>query len=140
MLELRSLEQQVISSYNPRELRDLLVKLSAKDSSRPVWKINSHWVLPIPLQSVIMSISRGFLQDYGYILLAKSKELMLLKDWKAAIDLLYVLENEIQSNATSATNKLSKLISWEILLIKINQLLEEWPALNIGVMFYFSMR
>lgn len=126
------LEEKIISSYNPDELRELLVKLTMKDSGVNITKINSKWELPIPLQSVIMALPRGFLQDFGYILLAKSKELMLSKDWNLSITLLNTLHNEIQNNQTSTTLKLSRLIKLEILLVQMNELLESWPALHLG--------
>lgn len=127
------MEERIISSYNPDELRELLVKLTMKDNGVNITKINSKWELPIPLQSVIMAIPRGFLQDFGYILLAKSKELMLSKDWNLSIRLLNVLYNEVQNNQTSTTTKLSRLIKLEILLVQMNELLESWPALHLGI-------
>lgn len=39
------------------------------------WNINPSWIMPIQIKSVLMSMSRGFLQDFTYILVAKSKDL-----------------------------------------------------------------
>lgn len=114
------------------ELRELLVKLTMRDSSVNVSKINSKWELPIPLQSVIMAMPRGFVQDFGFVLLAKSKELMLSKDWNSSISLLNVLFSEVQKNQIGNTLKLLRLIKLEILLIQMNELLESWPALHLG--------
>lgn len=58
-LEIKAMEQQIISSYNHQELRELLTKMSSKNLSRSIWKINPRWELPIPLQSVLNSLSRG---------------------------------------------------------------------------------
>jgi integrator complex subunit 8 len=38
-----------------------------------------QWELPIPLQSMAMALPRGFVQDFAYILLAKSRELTTMK-------------------------------------------------------------
>ncbi|KAI4457281.1 hypothetical protein MML48_8g00010309 [Holotrichia oblita] len=81
-----------------------------KNSNRSIWKLNPKWELPIPLQSVIASLPRGFLQDYGFVLLAKAKEMTVAKDWTTSLVLLRALENEIK-HANSIT-----------------QLLEECPA------------
>ncbi|XP_017782006.1 PREDICTED: integrator complex subunit 8 [Nicrophorus vespilloides] len=128
-LDLRLIEQQLISSYDSKEIRDLLVKVNCKNSNRLAWKINPKWELPIPLHSVVTSISRGFIQDFSYVMLAKSKELMLAKDWGTSIEFLRLLEKEIQNNQSLI--KLAHLINWEILLVQITQLLEDWPAPHI---------
>lgn len=109
------------------------MKLTIKDNCVNITKINTKWELPIPLQSVIMAIPRGFLQDFGYILLAKSKELMLAKDWNLSINLLNILYSEVQNNQTSTTTKLARLIKLEILLVQMNELIESWPALHLGI-------
>lgn len=126
------MEQLIISCYDPTQLRMLLIKTSSKSLSRSVWKINPCWELPIPLQSVLVSMPKGFLQDYSFVLLAKSRELMLSKNWKLSLEFLKILTAEIQQGNGNYIAKLSRLISWEALLIKINQLLEEWPAPNLG--------
>lgn len=58
-LEMKTIEQQIISSYNHQELRELLVKIGTKCNNRPIWKINPKWELPIPLQSVLNSLPKG---------------------------------------------------------------------------------
>lgn len=58
-LEIKTIEQQIISSYNHQELRELLVKVGTKCSNRSIWKINPKWELPIPLQSVLNSLPKG---------------------------------------------------------------------------------
>lgn len=74
----------------------------------------------------------GFLQDFAFIMLAKARELMLAKDWDSSLELLKVLEKEVQAGTGSVVSKLSRLVSWEILLVQISMLLEEWPAPNLG--------
>lgn len=101
---------------------------------KPLWLVNSCWELPIPLQSVVMSLSRGFLQDYSYVLLAKSRELVMSKDFEGAIEILNVLEKEVQQHSQSGNTlifKLCKLVNWECLLIEILRCLHNWPTTNI---------
>lgn len=131
-LEMKVIEQQIISTYNYQELRELLLKIATKCTGRPIWKINPKWELPIPLQSVLNSLPKGFLQDFGFVMLAKARELMLSKDWDSSLEMLRMLEGEVQSGSGNVVAKLSRLIKWEILLVQISKLLEEWPAPHMG--------
>lgn len=131
-LEMKVIEQQIISSYNHQELRELLLKIGTKCTNRPIWKINPKWELPIPLQSVLNSLPKGFLQDFGFVMLAKSRELMISKDWESSLEMLKVLEAEVQAGTGNVVAKLSRLVQWEILLVQISKLLEEWPAQRMG--------
>ncbi|KAF5274403.1 hypothetical protein FQA39_LY07283 [Lamprigera yunnana] len=130
-LEARHLEQEIIACYNANELRQLVAKALTKSTCRSIWKINPCWELPIPLQSVLVSLPKGYLQDFSFVLLAKSKELMLGKNWILSLELLNVLKNEVKPETGNVIPKLDRLLSWEILLVRINQLLEEWPAINV---------
>ncbi|GJQ85413.1 hypothetical protein Trydic_g23844 [Trypoxylus dichotomus] len=129
-LEIRTLEHQLIMNYDPAQIRDLLVKITMKNSNRPISKINLKWELPIPLHSVIASLPRGFLQDYGFVLLAKAKEMTIGKDWPTSIVLLKALETEIKhaNSDLPPITKLLKMVGWEILLVEVTHLLEECPA------------
>lgn len=64
--------------------------------------------------------------------LAKSRELALSKDWEGALEMLRVLEAEVKGGSGSVVAKLNRLVGWEILLVQISKLLEEWPAPHIG--------
>lgn len=133
------LKQKLIESYNCHEIRETLIKLGEKHCTKPLWDINSCWELPIPLQSIVISLPRGFNQDYSYIMLAKSKELVASKDFDGAIELLKALDNEVQEhikNGGQLMFKLSKLVNWECLLVEIWKCLYAWPATNICMYTY----
>ena len=113
------------------------------NSSKPLWQINNSWEIPIPLQSVICSLPDGFLKDYSYILLAKSRELAYAKDFATSKELISILEREVEQNqklfndskpllgiGTSLFLKLQKLLGWEKLLIEIYHCLWAWPAIG----------
>ncbi|XP_025832848.1 integrator complex subunit 8 [Agrilus planipennis] len=127
-LDIKVLEKQLMLTYDPSVLKELLVKYCTKNSNKPVWKINPCWELPIPLQSVLVTMPKGFLQDYSFIMLAKAREMMLSKDWSTSVEYLNIVANEIQKETGNAVPKLLRLIEWEILLVKINQLMDQWPA------------
>lgn len=58
-VDLRHHEQQLISTYDHKEVRELLVKIAKLNLGVLVWRINPQWELPIPLTSVIKSLMRG---------------------------------------------------------------------------------
>ena len=73
-----------MESYSPAELAATLRQLSELQSAlqqpgRPLWRANTRWLLPIPVQSVIMTLPAGFSRDYFYIVMAKANELLQLK-------------------------------------------------------------
>lgn len=47
------------------------------------------------------------------------------------MELLIVLDKELQ-NATLNVTKLTKMINWEVMLVQITELLEEWPRSSVG--------
>lgn len=130
-LEIKLIEQELIGCYDQQEIRELLYKLTVRNPGKRIWKVNPKWEIPIPLQSVVTSIQRGFLQDFSFVILAKSRELMNSKNWTSSIGLLKTLHSEVQANSGNAMAKLYILISWEILLVQITQFLEEWPAPHV---------
>ncbi|XP_012265327.2 integrator complex subunit 8 [Athalia rosae] len=133
-MDIGSLEQRIILSYNPHEIRELLIRLASLNPRNPLWRLNNCWELPIPLQSVAMSLPRGLLQDYSYVLLAKSRELVTSKDFVGAKEMLNVLEREAQllvAGGNSLILKLCQLVAWEVLLIEILHCLYVWPASEV---------
>ncbi|XP_066594619.1 integrator complex subunit 8 [Prorops nasuta] len=133
-IEVFELEQKLLQSYDAHEIQETLIHLEGKHRMKPSWNVNSCWELPIPLQSVVMSLPRGFLQDYSYVLLAKSRELVMSKDFDGAVELLNILEKETQQHSQSGTTvifKLCKLINWESLLVDIWRCLHSWPVTNV---------
>ncbi|XP_063237089.1 integrator complex subunit 8 isoform X3 [Bacillus rossius redtenbacheri] len=133
-LQNGSLEQKLILSYDTDEIEALLKRICPANPMKVQWRINNKWELPIPLQSVVMSLPRGFLQDFVYLLLAKSRELTALKDFDAAQAMLGAVEARAKGAAgvpSGALYKLTKLLGWEGLLIRVTQLLAEWPCPKI---------
>lgn len=74
-LEVATLERQLFTCTSAKISRGLLVKLAGMNPTKPLWTLNPSWVVPEPIRSIIISLPRGFLQDFSYILTGKAKEL-----------------------------------------------------------------
>lgn len=102
----------------------------AADSTIPLWRVNPSWSIPDQLKSILVSLNRGFTQDYSYLLLGKSREAVSRQDYVTALHMLNVLLTEIQRPEHASNNligKLCSLVKWEILLVQIEQAINEWP-------------
>nr|CAI5853943.1 unnamed protein product [Callosobruchus analis] len=130
--ELKQLEKQLIYSNDHKEIRDILIKIAMTNLGTTVWSINPLWELPIPLHSVIKSLPRGFLQDYAYVTLAKSKEQVLNKNFNLSLEFLILLKTELEASHINIS-KLLKLVSWEILLVQILQVMDQWSKISNGI-------
>ncbi|XP_025991714.1 integrator complex subunit 8 [Solenopsis invicta] len=133
-IEVFELEQKLIESYDSHVIRETLIQLDGKHRMKSLYHVNDCWELPIPLQSVVMSLPRGFIQDYSYVLLAKSRELVTSKNFDGAIELLKSLDKELQEHMKSGGSlvfKLSKLVNWECLLVEIWKCFQAWPVTNV---------
>lgn len=138
-LEVGAVEQQLIQSYDADEIRQLLGKLSdfpssSSSQSKDIWNVNSKWELPIPVQSVVMSLPKGFLQEFCYVLLAKAQELAAVQEYSSALKMYGVVEEELKrTHSIPPIIKLIRLCGWEALVVEITQFLDEWPAHNARV-------
>lgn len=135
-LEIAHIERQLINSSNPKTSRSLLVRLASMNPAKPLWNINPSWSIPDPIRSLILSLPRGFLQDFSYVLTGKAKELAVKCDFHTANTMLIAVKNETQ-RADFASNpnvvKLGKLIQYEMFFIQNQQCLEEWPKKPIDI-------
>lgn len=73
----------------------------------------------------------GFLQDYAYVNLAKSREQLSCKNYNLSLEFLILLQKELETSSNNVA-KLFKLVSWEILLVQISSLLDRWSKNTIG--------
>lgn len=102
----------------------------AADSTIPLWRVNPSWSIPDQLKSILVSLNRGFIQDYAFLLLGKAREAVSRQDYATAVNMLSVLRTEMQRPeymSNSLIGKLNMLINWEILLVQIEQAINEWP-------------
>ncbi|KAL5273121.1 INTS8 family protein [Megaselia abdita] len=128
-IEIGALERQLISCNQPQQVRKLLIKLTQIVPSKNLWTVNPSWEVHSSLQSVIMAMPRGFLQDFAFILFGKSREMMVKHDYNGAIAMLNLLKSEIQRPEIGGPiQKLAKLVNYEILFIELCQYFEEWTA------------
>lgn len=128
-VEIGALERQLISCTQPEQVRKLLMKLSNTIPSKNLWTVNPSWEVHSSIQSIIMSLPRGFLQDFSYILFGKSREMMVKHNYEGAISMLNLLRTEIiRPDIGGPIQKLAKFVNYEILFIELCQYFEEWSA------------
>lgn len=125
-----TIKRQLVSCSSPQMVRQLLIRLAATQPSQPLWSVNPSWVLPTTLHSTVMSLQRGFLQDFVYILVGKSKELAERHDYAAALAALACLKAEcsrpdLLTNGT--VRKLERQLDWELLAVQLAHTLHAWP-------------
>lgn len=131
-VEIGALERQLISCNQPQQVKKLLIKLSQTAPSKNLWTVNPSWEVHSTLQVIIMSLPRGFLQDFAFILFGKSREMMVKHDYVGSIAMLNLLKTEIQRpDIGGPISKLGKLVNYEILFIELCQYFDEWsPKTN----------
>lgn len=120
----------MITSTHTASFKQLLVELVAADSSVPLWRVNPSWSIPDQLKSILVSLNRGFIQDYSYLLLGKAREAVSRQDYSTAVNMLTVLRTEMtrsEYDKNVLIGKLNVLVNWEILLVQIEQAINEWP-------------
>ncbi|XP_055382433.1 integrator complex subunit 8 isoform X2 [Condylostylus longicornis] len=133
-IEIGNIERQLISCSGANAVRKLLVKLASTNPTRPLWTVNPSWQIPQPINQILSSLQRGFLQDFSYVLMGKAREMAVKSDYYGAISMLTVLKQETQRPDlvnTAAITKLGKLVTWEILLVQITQALEKWNKKSV---------
>lgn len=128
-VEIGALERQLISCSQPQQVRKLLIKLSQTVPAKNLWTVNPSWEVHSSLQSIIMSMSRGFLQDFAFVLLGKSREMMVKRDFVGSLAMLNLLKTEVQRpDIGGPIQKLGKLVNYEILFVELCQYFEEWSV------------
>jgi len=81
------MDKRLIETTNAAEIKDLLMQYhtpkpnahQVSTTPRSFSKLFSGWELPIPVQHATLSIPNGPFQDYIYILVAKSRQLLISK-------------------------------------------------------------
>jgi len=84
-----SMEKRLLETSDLVEMKELLIRLhSAAGGTRSFAKLFSSWDVPIPFQHGAANILPGAFQDYIYILVAKSRQLLNVR---VCITLCYIL-------------------------------------------------
>ncbi|KAI5632528.1 integrator complex subunit 8 [Phthorimaea operculella] len=138
-LELGRMKKCLIEASTADDIRMRLVNLAVTDPSLPLWKLSPSWKPAEGIKSALMSLPRGFLQDFGYIVSGSARARAEAGCGRVALSSLSVLENEVRNQLSSnndALFRLSRLLSWEVLLLQVNVMLSEWPhhRINLSVL------
>ncbi|XP_013381421.1 integrator complex subunit 8 [Lingula anatina] len=110
-----SLERQVLITYEPKKLKELLVKLQGKLTRQQLMVLSDKWKVSRDIQRGFDSLVSCLDQVYGYICLVKAKQCTQMKMFQSAHDLLLASDASVKD----LSYKLSKLIRWEILQVDI---------------------
>ncbi|XP_035429833.2 integrator complex subunit 8 [Spodoptera frugiperda] len=136
-LEMGRLKKRLIEASTADDVRMCLVKLAMMAPATPLWKISPSWKPAGELCNALISLPRGFLQDFGYVVSGAARARAEAGCGRAALSLLSVLEGEARSQAGAATDatlyRLCRHLAWEVLLLQIHVVLSEWPHHRINL-------
>lgn len=139
-LEMGRLKKRLIEASTADDVRMCLVNLAKMTPSLPLWKISPSWKPAGVLGNALISLPRGFLQDFGYIVSGAARARTESGCSRAALSLLSVLESEARNQLGNGTDqtlyRLCRHLSWEVLLLQVNVVLSEWPhhRLNLSAL------
>ncbi|XP_034824046.1 integrator complex subunit 8 [Maniola hyperantus] len=139
-LEIGRLKKRLIEASTADDVRMCLVKLAMMVPSSPLWKLNPSWKPPGGLGNALISLPRGFLQDFGYVVSGAARARAEAGCSRTALSLLSVLEGEARSQLGGSSDpilyRLCRQLSWEVLLLQVNVMLSEWPhhRINLSVL------
>ncbi|XP_037871925.1 integrator complex subunit 8 [Bombyx mori] len=130
-LDMGRLKKRLIEASTADDVRMCLVKLAMMSPSLPLWKLSPSWKPAGVLGNALMSLNRGFLQDFGYVVSGAARARAESGSARTALSLLSVLEGEARSQLGGGTDpvlyRLCRQLSWEVLLLQVNVMLSEWP-------------
>lgn len=136
-LEMGRLKKRLIEASTADDVRMCLVKLAMMAPSSPLWKISPSWKPAGSLGNALVSLPRGFLQDFGYVVSGAARARAEGGCARTALSLLSVLEGEARGQLGGGSDpnlfRLCRLLSWEVLLLQINVVLSEWPHHRINL-------
>ncbi|XP_065578200.1 integrator complex subunit 8-like isoform X4 [Artemia franciscana] len=138
--------QRLISSYDLLVIRELISTIGRLGQGKQVWAFSMRWEIPIPFQSTIMGLPKGFLQDFAYICLAKSRELTNQEEYIQAQSFISAIDEEVRqllvqqnlsapSTGFPTASKLLLMLQWESYLIDCIRALKEWPRRKVSAAF-----
>ncbi|KAL4709185.1 hypothetical protein ACJJTC_008113 [Scirpophaga incertulas] len=139
-LELGRLKKRLIEASTADDVRMCLVKLAMICPSSPLWKLSPSWRPAGGLGNALVSLPRGFLQDFGYVVSGSARSRAESGCARTALSLLSVLESEARNQLGGGTDpvlyRLCRQLSWEVLLLQVNVMLSEWPhhRLNLAAL------
>lgn len=136
-LEMGKLKKRLIEASTADDVRMCLVKLATMAPSSPLWKLSPSWKPPGGLETALISLPRGFLQDFGYVVSGAARARAEAGCARTALSLLSVLEGEARSQLGGGSDptlyRLCRHLSWEVLLLQVNVVLSEWPHHRINL-------
>ncbi|XP_065215159.1 integrator complex subunit 8 [Planococcus citri] len=132
-LETSALEREIIKTYDPVKLKELIVKFTSMNHGRTITSICNNWDFSNGLCKIATNLPVPFLRDYCYAALAKVTELLELKNYTTAREMIRSADEELKNHGnTTALSRFSQLLLWEKWYVDMMELLVLWPAKNIN--------
>ncbi|KAK3857934.1 hypothetical protein Pcinc_035842 [Petrolisthes cinctipes] len=130
----------LIHSYHPEVLKDAVMHYKNTAPARTdmpkkeIQELNVKWEMPIPIYNTLMKFPQTPQRELVYIYIAKAVELALAKSFQSALGLLEEANSHAAKLLGRDTVRLCKLLSWMMLMTKIQHCLHELPCVDNSVM------
>ncbi|KAK4303799.1 hypothetical protein Pmani_024217 [Petrolisthes manimaculis] len=130
----------LIHSYHPEVLKDAVMHYKNTAPARTdmpkkeIQELNVKWEMPIPIYNTLMKFTQTPQRELVYIYIAKAVELALAKSFQSALGLLEEANSHAAKLLGRDTVRLCKLLSWMMLMTKIQHCLHELPCVDNSVM------
>lgn len=131
---------ELIHSYNPEVLKDAVMYYKNAIPTRPdmpkkeIPDLNVKWEMPIPIYNTLMKLPQTPQRELVFLHIAKAVELSQSKSFQSALGLLEEASSHAFKLPGRETVRLCKLLTWMILITKIQHCLHELPCVDNSLM------
>ncbi|XP_042208112.1 integrator complex subunit 8-like [Homarus americanus] len=130
----------LIHSYNPEVLKSAVMHYKSTVPPRPdipkkeIPELNVKWEMPIPIYNTLMKLPQTPQRELVFLYIAKAVELTQAKSFQSALDLLEETMIHAAKLPGRETGRLCKLLTWMLLMSKIQHCLYDLPCVDNSVM------
>lgn len=129
-LRIGHFRKRLIEASTSDDIRKCLVEVARESPQSPLWKLSPSWKPAGELCNALMSLPRGFLQDFGYIVSGVSRARVEAGCTLSGLTFISQLKDEVRSQLGGGNDpnlyRLCRHLSWEELLLQIIVILNEW--------------
>lgn len=131
---------ELIHSYNPEVLKSAVMLYKNTMPPRPdmpkkeIPELNVKWEMPIPIYNTLMKLPPTPQRELVYLYIVKAVELAQAKSFQSSLDILEEASSHASTLPGRETVRLCKLLTWLILMTKIQHCLHQLPCVDNSVM------